>query len=146
MLRLLTPVLLALLALVAAPGPQVEAAVQPPNKSIVVYRPGTVTFGTLSNGVFTAKSQRTGTAWREWTNIAVSRDTVLFYNASNGRVRTGLLKAGVFTPVATRTVFAGAAAVVASCNSVLFAPATGTHAGAGLHFDRWTARNDSDRE
>lgn len=55
-----------------------------------------------------------------WTNIAVSRDSILFYDAASGVGVTGTFKDGAFTQLHTYGFSTGWDSVTASCDSVVF--------------------------
>ena len=81
----------------------VDAALTP-NYSIFFFKPGIAVTGTLHNGVFVQKQSFSTSGW---TAAAASRDTLLLYNASTGKVKTGTFRGGIFTPKATKTVGKG---------------------------------------
>ncbi len=93
-----------------------------PNTSIVFYKPTSTTtgkaqFGTLANGALTLKgSLSTG----KWTHVAVSRDTLMFYNSGNGKIMTGTFFNGIFAKKGGLTIGKGWKRVAASCDSVAF--------------------------
>ena len=76
------------------------AALQP-NDSILFFAPsiGAVT-GTITNGTFTQlHNPDVGTGW---TAGAVSRDTLVLFNAKRHLMQLGTLTAGTFTPTTSR--------------------------------------------
>jgi len=104
------------LALIFGASPA-NAATLTPNYSILIYKPGLAVTGTLKNGIFTQRHSFTANGW---TAAAVSRDTLLLYNANTGKLKTGLFRGGTFTSKDVRTIRKGWTTVAASCDTVLF--------------------------
>jgi hypothetical protein len=96
-------------------------AAKTPNTSLVFYRTTPTPRGagaTLADGVYSP----TGTYNFSdgWTQIAISRDSILFYDYYTGFTATGTYRDGLFTQMHTYQLSAGWTRVTASCDTVLF--------------------------
>jgi hypothetical protein len=112
---LTTVTLLAAMLAIGAVAP--ASAALTPNTSIIEYRPGKAFFGTLSSGAYTATGTLSTTGW---TDIAVSRDTLLLFRKSDGKLQTALFRDGDFATKGSHTIRGGFTHVAASCDTALF--------------------------
>jgi hypothetical protein len=79
-------------------------------------KPGRVVTGTLVGNEFTRKG---AFSTRRWTNIAVGRDSMAFYDRGTGKLLTGKFRNGAWKPNRTRTIAKGYTHLIASCDTLL---------------------------
>ncbi len=114
--------IVALIMVVAASSvamPQAGAAQG--NHSLLFYRyTGTPNAyrSTLSNGTYAGKGP--SNLAKGWSQIAISRDSVLLYNSSTGAGASGTFINGVYTKKASYSFSPGWEYVVAGCDTALF--------------------------
>ncbi len=112
-------ILVAAMTLVA--GTPYAGAVTPKNNSMLFYRNiGTPTGyrATLANGTYLSKGPSSFSSG--WSQVAIDRDSVIFYNTTTGLGVTGTYINGVFTQMHTYHFSTGWTYVVAGCNTIFF--------------------------
>jgi hypothetical protein len=95
-----------------------HAAPLSPNASIIHYLGNKAVLGTFSGGIYTAK--KTVKVGKGWTDIAVGRDTMAMYNATNGRLDMGRFRNGSYRLNYSTKIPAGFTHLAASCDSIMF--------------------------
>jgi hypothetical protein len=128
-LRLPTAVAVLLAAVVGSTaGAPAATAALPPNTSIFFWAPGAGVTGTVHNGIFNQNDTVT-TNMSGWTAGAVTRDTLLLYNKSNGNGAIATFTGGHLSPSVPKTITGlgkGYALAAGSCDTVLLDnPGTG---------------------
>jgi hypothetical protein len=110
-----------LVGLVLVAGPYRGARAAVPNKSLLFFRynDGLVASGVLSGGTWTQRQTFFMDKSRNFTHVAVSRDSVMFYSNITGEVESGYLKDGYYTPILRNNLGAGYDILTASCDSYL---------------------------
>ena len=104
--------------MIAATNPATAAPTG--NTSLVLYRTTAMPSGylaTFDNGYYDGLGSANFSSI--WTNIAVSRDSIMFYDGTTGLAVTGTFKDGAFTQLHTYGFSTGWDSVTASCDSVV---------------------------
>ena len=123
-------------------GPAANAALQP-NTSIFFWMPGIGVTGTVHNGTFNQDDTVT-TNMSGWTAGAVTRDTLLLYNRSNGNGAIATFTGGHLSPSVPTTITGlgkGYALEAGSCDTVmLYNPGSGKTLLLAVHGGKITHR------